>query len=231
LKKALGSIDAGRARYDESLVGSRERREVAHRRRRKLFRMRGGAFAMVLVALVTCVAGTAVSLADKGSEAGAVSAEVILRKGDRGKAVAAVQRKLGLKADGVFGSGTLNAVKRFQRSKGLTADGVVGPQTRRALALRAFARSSVRHGSSTGDSNVKLPRALVRIAKCESGGDPTAVSLDGRYRGKYQFMRSTWKRWGGRGSDPAKASESHQDRVALKLYHARGAGSWPSCGA
>jgi resuscitation-promoting factor RpfB len=192
--------------------------------------MRGSAFALVLVALVTCVGGTAVSLADKGSEAGAVSAEVILKKGDRGKAVKAVQRKLGVTADGVFGAGTQKAVKRFQRSKHLTADGVVGPQTRRALALKPFARSSVTHGSAKG-GKVKLPRALVRIAECESGGDPTAVSPDGQYRGKYQFLRSTWKRWGGRGSDPAKASESHQDRVALKLYRARGASSWPSCGS
>jgi Transglycosylase-like domain/Putative peptidoglycan binding domain len=202
---------------------------VAQLRRRKLFRMRGGAFALVLVAMVTCVAGTAVSFADKGSEAGAASADVILKKGDRGKAVASVQRKLGLKADGVFGAGTLKAVKRFQRSKGLTADGVVGPQTRQALALRPFARSSVNHGSK--GSKVKVPRALAKIAECESGGDPTAVSPDGQYRGKYQFMRSTWKRWGGRGSDPAKAAESHQDRVALKLYRARGADSWPTCGA
>src|SRR5205823_11235122 len=28
---------------------------------------------------------------------------------------------------------------------------------------------------------------LNAIASCESGGDPTAVSADGAYRGKYQF--------------------------------------------
>ena len=70
---------------------------------------------------------------------------------------------------------------------------------------------------------------LVRIAQCESGGNPRAVSRDGRYRGKYQFLRSTWKAWGGRTRDPARASEAHQDRVALKLYRARGTAPWPSC--
>ena len=59
---------------------------------------------------------------------------------------------------------------------------------------------------------------------------PRRSPPNGRYRGKYQFMRSTWKRWGGRTSDPIDASEAHQDRVALKLYRAQGTDPWPSCG-
>ena len=47
--------------------------------------------------------------------------------------VRALQRALGIAADGVFGPGTYAAVKRFQRGKGLTADGVVGPATWAAL--------------------------------------------------------------------------------------------------
>ena len=152
---------------------------------------------------------------------------VTLRKGDRGPAVKKVQRKLRLDADGVFGPITHKAVRRFQRRKRLTVDGIVGPQTRRALRLRPFARSSVVHPRRGSRG---LPRALVRIAQCESGGDPKAVSPSGRYRGKYQFSRATWKEWGGRGDDPAEASEAHQDAVALKLYRARGTAPWPSCG-
>jgi hypothetical protein len=71
--------------------------------------------------------------------------------------------------------------------------------------------------------------ALAKIAACESGGDPTIVSPDGRYRGKYQFTRATWRAMGGSG-DPAKADEATQDAMAAKLYAQRGAAPWPVCG-
>jgi Transglycosylase-like domain len=75
---------------------------------------------------------------------------------------------------------------------------------------------------------VKLPKVLKKIAQCESGGDPTAVSPDGKYRGKYQFTRPTWRSVGGHG-DPAKASEYEQDKRALKLYKREGTKPWPNC--
>lgn len=52
-----------------------------------------------------------------------------LRQGSRGDAVKRVQRKLGLAADGVFGSGTEAAVKKWQAANGLVADGIVGPKS------------------------------------------------------------------------------------------------------
>ena len=200
--------------------------------------LRRGTVALITAAVLTAAAGTGVSLADSpGSSVGAASTVVTVRKGDRGPAVKAVQRRLGLHADGVFGRITHRSVKRFQKRRDLEADGVVGPLTRKAMRLRPFKASSVirprRKRSApkdSGDGLPGLPRALVRIAECESGGDPEAVSPDGRYRGKYQFMRSTWKRWGGRTRDPIDAGEAHQDRVALKLYRAQGSSPWPSCG-
>jgi hypothetical protein len=169
-----------------------------------------------LVALALVCAATTASAAS----------EPVVKRGDRGTAVVRIQRALDISADGVFGPQTQRAVKRFQRRKGLGVDGVVGPQTRAALGLAPFARSSVVHRSSGGS---RLPRALRRIAKCESGGDPTAVSPGGHYRGKYQFSLATWHNLGGEG-DPADASESAQDRIALKLYKRSGTTPWPSCG-
>jgi len=70
---------------------------------------------------------------------------------------------------------------------------------------------------------------LEAIAACESGGDPTAVSSDGTYRGKYQFDYGTWESMGGSG-DPAAAPEAEQDYRAALLYAASGSSPWPVCG-
>lgn len=70
---------------------------------------------------------------------------------------------------------------------------------------------------------------LESIAACESGGDPTAVSADGTYRGKYQFDQGTWESVGGHG-DPAAAPEYEQDYRAALLYTRSGSSPWPVCG-
>jgi peptidoglycan hydrolase-like protein with peptidoglycan-binding domain len=132
--------------------------------------------------------------------------------------VAAVQRALGIKADGVLGAQTKRAVRRFQRRHGLKVDGVVGPQTLAALGLRRTATES-----STGSAAL-----LAQIAACESGGNPAAVSSGGLYRGKYQFSRATWRALGGKG-DPAEAPEALQDRLAAKLLASAGTTPWPNC--
>lgn len=178
------------------------------------------ALAAVAIALM-CTAD--IAAADRTGGASAAS-EVVVKRGDRGDAVRKVQSALGIGADGVFGPVTERAVKRFQRSKGLAVDGIVGPQTRAALGLDPFSSSGVVRGTRS----TALPRILVRIAECESGGDPTAVSPSGRYRGKYQFSMSTWSQMGGEG-DPAHASEALQDRIALKLYRRAGTSPWPNC--
>ena len=70
---------------------------------------------------------------------------------------------------------------------------------------------------------------LDRIAECESGGNPRAVSASGQYRGKYQFDQGTWEGVGGAG-DPAAAPESEQDLRAAMLYARSGPAPWPVCG-
>jgi peptidoglycan hydrolase-like protein with peptidoglycan-binding domain len=110
-------------------------------------------------------------------------------------------------------------VRAFQRSHGLTVDGIVGPQTRAALGIGGAAAPAASTASST----------LQRIAQCESGGNPTAVSPDGQYRGKYQFSRATWRAMGGSG-DPAQAPEAEQDRRAAALLAQAGTSPWPVCG-
>jgi hypothetical protein len=148
---------------------------------------------------------------------------VTLKPGSRGVNVKRLQRKLRVQASGYYGPLTKKAVKRFQRRAGLKADGVAGPATLAKLRLRI-----TREAADDGGSNVRVPAVLQRIAQCESGGNPRAVSADGRYRGKYQFDIATWESLGGTG-DPAEAPESVQDRLAVKLYRQRGTAPWGNC--
>lgn len=64
----------------------------------------------------------------------------LLTVGSTGPQVQRVQRRLSVRADGVFGPVTHRAVVRFQRRHGLRVDGIVGPQTRAALRRAAHAR-------------------------------------------------------------------------------------------
>jgi len=84
-------------------------------------------------------------------------------------------------------------------------------------------------GAQISHSPHDLASALEKIAQCESGGNPAAVSADGQYRGKYQFDRSTWEHMGGTG-DPAAAPEAEQDARAAQLLALRGTAPWPVCG-
>lgn len=58
---------------------------------------------------------------------------VTVRVGSNNDTVKAVQKALGLTADGKFGPGTERAVRAWQTANGLTADGVVGPNTIRKM--------------------------------------------------------------------------------------------------
>jgi Transglycosylase-like domain/Putative peptidoglycan binding domain len=176
--------------------------------------------AMLLAAALPAFADPGTSASSGGASA---TKEVVVKRGDRGPAVENIQRELGLSVDGVFGPMTEQAVTRFQESHGLEADGIVGPITRDALGLKPFSARSLRR------TTVRVPLALRRIAKCESGGNPRAISPGGRYRGKYQFSRTTWRALGGTG-DPAAAPEWVQDKLALKLYKRHGSKPWPNCG-
>ncbi|HWB68726.1 MAG TPA: transglycosylase family protein [Solirubrobacterales bacterium] len=94
--------------------------------------------------------------------------------------------------------------------------------------MRAAARKQRREAFAELPGGVSMA-TLESIAGCESGGDPTAVSADGSYRGKYQFDYGTWESVGGHG-DPAAAPEDEQDYRAALLYSRSGSSPWPICG-
>jgi peptidoglycan hydrolase-like protein with peptidoglycan-binding domain len=192
---------------------ARRRRSVAARLQARARRVRSARGSLVTVAALFALAAP-MSLAAGGGG--------LLQRGTSGPAVTALQRTLGVSPTGNFGPITARAVRAFQRSHGLAVDGIVGPQTSAALGLGA-------PGAATARSTTSAPSStLARIARCESGGNPAAVSPDGRYRGKYQFTRATWRAMGGSG-DPAQAPEAEQDRLAALLLARAGTSPWPVC--
>src|SRR5699024_10831264 len=68
------------------------------------------------------------------------------------------------------------------------------------------------------------------LAACESGGNPSIVSSNGKYHGLYQFDARTWQSVGGSGV-ASQASAAEQTQRAQQLYDSRGSQPWPVCGS
>lgn len=93
-----------------------------------------------------------------GTSSGTSGFTRTLRKGYTGADVIAVQQKLkelgfySGSVDGVYGTGSIAAVKKFQQQNGLTADGLVGSRTYAAL-MSASTGSSSNSGSDNSSSS------------------------------------------------------------------------------
>ncbi len=95
--------------------------------------------------------------------------------GSRGQEVKTIQTKLknwgyysgGI--DGIYGSGTLKAVKKFQQKNGLNADGIAGTKTLQAMGIFNSSGSS---GSSTGSNSSSSLNLISRFVYAESRGEP-----------------------------------------------------------
>jgi hypothetical protein len=79
--------------------------------------------------------------------------------------------------------------------------------------------------------SAKNKRWARRVARCESGRDPNALGAGGRYRGAFQFRRSTWKHAPrSPGGDPIRFSYRTQSFIAVRVKERDGKDAWPSCG-
>ena len=68
--------------------------------------------------------------------------------------------------DGIYGSGTYQAVKKFQQNNGLTVDGIAGSQTLSALGINSSSNSG---GTSSNNSDLNL---LSHLVYGEARGEP-----------------------------------------------------------
>ncbi|MBA2348077.1 MAG: peptidoglycan-binding protein [Solirubrobacterales bacterium] len=139
-----------------------------------------------------------------------------LKKGSRGERVTVLQKHLRIRpADGVFGPGTVRAVKRFQRKHKISADGVVGAGTwsmiRRARKAKRVRTRSVRASTS---AKVTGRGPSVRLLQRKLGVGADGVFGPGTYRAVKRFQRkrgmaadgivgpATWTALGIRGRHP-----------------------------
>lgn len=91
------------------------------------------------------------------------------------------------------------------------------------------ARPVARPSSGGGGGAVVLDGGVWdALARCESGGNPGAISGSGKYYGLFQFSLSTWQAMGGSGL-PSDAPASEQLERAQALQARSGWGQWPAC--
>ena len=140
----------------------------------------------------------------------AFAAGGLLERGDDGGRVEAVQRKLGIHADGVYGAHTAHAVRAFQKRHGLDADGVVGSGT--LAKLRGGSGASSSGGSSSsggrgrGPSVARLQKALGLSADGVFGPQTKRAVL--RFQSRKGISRDgvvgpvTWEALGVSGATP-----------------------------
>ena len=110
------------------------------------------AIMLVLVLLLSCIV------------TGEAASAKRLKKGSRGAAVKTLQAALqeqgyySGKIDGIYGRGTVNAVKAFQRKNGLKADGVAGPLTQEKLYSGGSTKASSAASSAKSPAEEQTPQ-------------------------------------------------------------------------
>ena len=110
------------------------------------------AILLVLVLLLSCIG------------IGEAASAKRLKKGSRGAAVKTLQTALkeqgyySGKIDGIFGKGTVNAVKAFQRKNGLKVDGIAGPLTQEKLYSGSGTKTSSAESSAQSPATEPPPQ-------------------------------------------------------------------------
>ncbi|NPV71308.1 MAG: glycoside hydrolase [Firmicutes bacterium] len=133
---------------------------------------------------LTVVAFAVILLASSQVALGAPAAGVI-KQGSSGPAVVTLQRLLSEKgyysgrADGVFGPGTKASVLAFQRDAGLRADGIAGPATLQALRKAEPSRAARSGAPGLVERFVEVARQFLGTRYVWGGTTPRGFDCSG----------------------------------------------------
>jgi len=113
---------------------------------------------------------------------------VLLKPGTHGDAVKKLQERLGVGADGQFGSGTEKALRDYQQKNGLVADGMAGPATLAYMKLFKEITADTVQSSQVPASAVAEPPVGA------AAGAQRAVAADaGRTHSIWDTIKSVFK--------------------------------------
>ncbi|TPG19211.1 peptidoglycan-binding domain-containing protein [Pedococcus bigeumensis] len=98
-------------------------------------------------------------------------AKLTIAKGAKGAAVTALQKALGIAADGAFGPQTEAAVKAFQTRRNLPANGIVGPSTWAALMTTDGSAGPVSRGNPSPRMVTPYTALMATVLKAGSRGE------------------------------------------------------------
>ena len=140
---------------------------------KKALRIGAVSVAIAAIATVGAVFNTGLTGENDYAETTYVQTAV-LKQGATGGEVKELQRRLKQwgyykgSVDGVYGKGTVEAVKLFQRKNGLTADGIAGKSTFAALGMNDSVKALENNkGSSSSSQNSNYTSSdLYLLAKC-----------------------------------------------------------------
>ena len=124
-------------------------------------------FASLILLTLTTLLITTLSLQNNYVQA-------LSKYGSNGSEVRSIQEKLKRwgyytgNVDGIYGSGTVSAVKKFQQKNGLSVDGIAGPKTLSAMGIQSSSGSSS-SSTTNNSSNVAL---LAKAIYSEARGEP-----------------------------------------------------------
>jgi cell wall-associated NlpC family hydrolase len=108
----------------------------------------------------------------------------------------ALQGKLGLAADGVYGPVTRSTVRAFQRAHELEVDGVVGPATLGALGLSASAAAPSGAGSAVDAARSQIGARYVYGGTGNGGFDCSGLTQWAMAKAGISLPRTSYSQFG-----------------------------------